>query len=407
MLSLGKNKIKVLLLEGIHSKAVEVLNDHGYYNIKHIKSALEEKDLIHEIQDAYMLGIRSRSMITPKVLEAAKKLIVIGCFCIGTNQVDLGSATINGVPVFNAPHSNTRSVAEFVIGLTIMLLRDAFYKSSEAHKGTWLKSSKGSYEVRGKTIGIIGYGHIGSQVSILAEALGMSVLYYDIQTKLPLGNAKQLDSLSKLLKQSDIVTLHVPENASTYHLIAEKELSSMKTDALLINTSRGSVINIDAITQALKDKKIKGAAIDVFPNEPQGSDQVFKSPLHDLRNVILTPHIGGSTIEAQENIGIEVAKKLIYFSDRGSSEGSVNFPSLSLSPHENTHRILHIHHNVPGMLQKINTIIAEENINVLGQHLLTNEKIGYTVIDISKDTSEKLLKALKQAPGTIRSRVLY
>lgn len=405
--SFSKDKIKVVLLEGVHDKAAGIFHDHGYTNINLLPASLSGAELEKVIKDAFILGIRSRTMITPEVLQHAKKLVAIGCFCIGTNQVDLDATTLAGIPVFNAPHSNTRSVAELVIGLAIMLFRGTFQKSTAAHRGVWLKAAKGSYEMRGKTIGIIGYGHIGSQVSILAEALGMRVIYYDIKTKLPLGNAKPTDNLNTLLKEADIITLHVPENDSTKDLISARQLKLLSKNALLINTSRGSVVDIDALATALKNGAIKGAAVDVFPSEPKSKNEQFDSPLQNLDNVILTPHVGGSTIEAQENIAVEVAKKLIYFSDRGSTEGAINFPSLHLTDNIDAHRILHIHHNIPGILQQINTCIAEKSINVSGQYLLTNNQIGYAVIDIEKTASKTLSGALKQIKGTIRTRTLY
>ena len=410
-LSLAKEKIKILLLENIHPQAKIILDQNGYHNVESIDSAISQSDLISKIKSVHMLGIRSRSIIDQKILDHANKLIAIGCFCIGTDHVQLDYATQQGIPVFNAPHSNTRSVAELVIGLAIMLMRGIFAKSSAAHQHKWIKSAKGSNELRGKTIGIIGYGHIGSQVSILAEALGMHVIYYDIRSKLPLGNATQVDNLNELLKFSHIITLHVPEDKSTIEMINVKNLSLMPQDACLINASRGRVVNINDLVKKLKDGKLRGAAIDVFPSEPGSDTEAFKSPLIGIDNVILTPHIGGSTREAQKNIGNEVASKLVNFSDLGNTEDAVNFPNVNLRPNDNTTRFLHIHENRPGMLKSINEIIADRNINVSGQYLETKNEIGYVVLDIeplgSRQESIRLRKALHDIPGSIRTRILY
>ena len=409
--SLSKDKIKILLLEGIHPHASEIFKENGYSNIESISTTLDFNSLVAKIKDVFILGIRSRTQITTKVIEKASKLIVIGCFCIGTNQVALEYAAYRGIPVFNAPHSNTRSVAELVIGLIIMLFRDIFPKSMAAHRTEWKKSAKNSFEVRGKTIGIIGYGHIGSQVSILAESLGMQVIYYDIKSKLPLGNAKPVNSLETLLQRADIVTLHVPEDETTFQMINSKTLTSMKKSAYLVNASRGKVVEVNALAHALQSGQLRGAAVDVFPREPKNNHEKFTSPLVGLENVILTPHIGGSTLEAQENIGAEVASKLIYFSDRGSTESAVNFPMVNLRPNENAHRILHTHENRPGMLSAINKQVASKGINVLGQYLETNLHIGYVVLDIAKEVSRETLKLLREdlnnIKGTIRTRVLY
>jgi D-3-phosphoglycerate dehydrogenase / 2-oxoglutarate reductase len=405
--SLNKEKIKILLLEGVHSKAIHSFNDHGYSNIETLKSSLPFDQLIKQLEDVHILGIRSRTQVTEEVIKAAKRLISVGCFCIGTNQVALEATASMGIPVFNAPHSNTRSVAELVIGLTVVLFRNIFEKSMAAHQGQWLKSAEGSHEVRGKVMGIVGYGHIGSQVSILAEAIGMHVLYYDIQTKLPLGNAHSTNSLSELLKKSDIVTLHVPEDTTTKDMIGYPELKIMKKGSFLINASRGHVVVIKALKEALEAKQLKGAAIDVFPKEPKSGEEEFTSILRDIPNVILTPHIGGSTKEAQENIALEVSRSLIDFSDKGFTEGAVNFPQVNLPLHPGSHRILHIHHNVPGILQQINTIIGKEEINVLGQHLQTTNTIGYVLLDIAKESSKRLLEQLNTIQGTIRSRLLF
>jgi D-3-phosphoglycerate dehydrogenase len=409
--SLSKEKIKILLLEGVHPYAVEIFREYGYNNIENIPTTLNQDALREKIKDIFILGVRSRTRITADILEQATKLITIGCFCIGTDQISLEDAAHKGIPVFNAPHSNTRSVAELVIGLLIMLLRDIFPRSTAAHRSEWLKSAQNSFEARGKTIGIIGYGHIGSQVSILAEALGMQVIYYDIKTKLPLGNARSVNSLEKLLKLADIVTLHVPEDDTTIQMINVQTLALMKKGSYLINASRGKVVDLVALSHSLKSGDIRGAAVDVFPREPESNQEKFESPLIGLENVILTPHIGGSTQEAQKNISAEVASKLVYYSDRGSTETAVNFPMVSLRPNENAHRILHTHENRPGMLSAINEQVASKGINVLGQYLETNHQIGYVVLDIDKRVSKSVLKSLRQnldeIDGTIRTRLLY
>ena len=405
--SLAKNKIKILLLEGVHQSALEELRNKGYSNIEYIKTSLSNDDLIAKIADVHFIGIRSRTQLTDEVLSHAKKLVAIGCFCIGTNQVDIKAAQKYGVPVFNAPFSNTRSVAELVLGETLLLLRGIPEKSAKAHRGEWLKSAVGSFEARGKTLGIIGYGHIGTQLGILAETLGMRVRFYDIETKLPLGNASQVPTLSALLGEADVVSLHVPETPQTQDMIGAAEFAAMKTGAIFINASRGTVVDIDALAEALTEKKVAGAAIDVFPVEPKGNDDEFVSPLRGFDNVILTPHIGGSTKEAQENIGLEVASKLAKYSDNGSSLSAVNFPEVSLPEHVNTSRLLHIHHNQPGVLTKINQAFAEHNINIAAQYLQTDSQIGYVVIDIESTNSVKALKALKAIEGTIRARILH
>ena len=405
--SLAKDKIKILLLEGVHQSALDELKAKGYSNIEYIKTSLSNDDLIEKIADVHFIGIRSRTQLTDEVLTHAKKLVAIGCFCIGTNQVNIKSAQKLGVPVFNAPFSNTRSVAELVLGETLLLLRGIPEKSAKAHRGEWLKSAVGSVEARGKTLGIIGYGHIGTQLGILAETLGMKVRFYDIETKLPLGNASQAPSLKALLGESDVVSLHVPETPQTQDMIATAEFSAMKTGAIFINASRGTVVDIDALAQALTDKKVAGAAIDVFPVEPKGNDDEFISPLRGFDNVLLTPHIGGSTKEAQENIGLEVASKLAKYSDNGSSLSAVNFPEVSLPEHVNTSRLLHIHHNQPGILTQINQAFAENDINIAAQYLQTDDQIGYVVIDIESENSAQALKALKAIDGTIKARILH
>ena len=405
--SLAKDKIKILLLEGVHQSALEELRFKGYSNIEYIKTSLSNDDLIAKIADVHFIGIRSRTQLTEEVLSHAKKLVAIGCFCIGTNQVDTIAAQKYGVPVFNAPFSNTRSVAELVLGETLLLLRGIPEKSAKAHRGEWFKSAAGSVEARGKTLGIIGYGHIGTQLGILAETLGMRVRFYDIETKLPLGNASQAPSLSALLGEADVVSLHVPETPQTQDMIGAAEFSAMKSGAIFINASRGTVVDIDALAEALSEKKVAGAAIDVFPVEPKGNDDEFLSPLRGFDNVILTPHIGGSTKEAQENIGLEVASKLAKYSDNGSSLSAVNFPQVSLPEHVDTSRLLHIHHNQPGVLTQINQAFAEHSINIAAQYLQTDDQIGYVVIDIESTNSVLALKALKAIDGTIRARILH
>ncbi|EHR40003.1 MULTISPECIES: phosphoglycerate dehydrogenase [Alishewanella] len=404
--SLAKDKIKILLLEGLHQSAVQTFKDHGYSNIEYLKTSLPEDELIERIKDAHFIGIRSRTQLTDKVLEAASKLVAIGCFCIGTNQVDLDAALRRAIPVFNAPFSNTRSVAELVLGQIIMLLRGIPQRNAAAHRGEWLKTADNSFEARGKTLGIIGYGHIGTQLGIMAENIGMRVQFYDIENKLVLGNAVQVD-LGSLLKTSDVISLHVPETPQTKNMIGEAELELMKHGAILINASRGTVVDIDALTSALQSKKLAGAAIDVFPVEPKGNDEEFISPLRQFDNVILTPHIGGSTQEAQENIGFEVAGKLVKYSDNGSTLSAVNFPEVSLPEHKGRSRLLHIHKNQPGMLTKINEAFARHNINISGQYLQTVQEIGYVVIDIDSADHELALNELKAIPGTLRARVLH
>lgn len=405
--SLSKDKIKILLLEGVHQSALETLKSNGYSNIEYLKTSLGEADLIEKIADAHFIGIRSRTQLTEKVLAAANKLIAIGCFCIGTNQVDLVAAESRGIPVFNAPFSNTRSVAELVLGQLILLLRGVPERNALAHQGKWLKSATGSYEARGKTLGIVGYGHIGTQLSILAEHLGMVVQFYDIEDKLVLGNARQVASLTELLKTSDVISLHVPETLQTQNMIGAAELEVMKHGAILINASRGTVIDIEALTENLKSGKIAGAAIDVFPVEPKSNEEEFTSPLREFNNVILTPHVGGSTQEAQENIGKEVANKLAKYSDNGSTVTTVNFPEVSLPEHSGRSRLLHIHQNTPGILTKINQIFADNGVNIAAQYLQTNENIGYVVIDVDVEDAELAFKELKAIEGTIRARVLH
>jgi D-3-phosphoglycerate dehydrogenase len=405
--SLEKSKIRILLLEGVHQSAIDTLNAAGYTNIEYLSHSLAEDELIEKIADAHFIGIRSRTQLTEKVFEAAQKLVAVGCFCIGTNQVDLQAATRRGIAVFNAPFSNTRSVAELVLAQAILLLRGVPEKNAKAHRGQWLKSAKDSYEIRGKKLGIIGYGNIGTQFSVLAEGLGMDVYYYDVVSKLSIGNATQVGTMQELLNTCDIISLHVPELPSTRYMFKAEQFAQMKPGSILMNASRGTVVDIDALADALKSGKLLGAAIDVFPVEPKSNDEEFVSPLREFDNVILTPHVGGSTIEAQENIGREVAEKLAMYSDNGTSVSSVNFPEVALPSHPNQHRLLHIHENVPGVMSEINQVFSENGINVCGQYLQTKEDIGYVVIDVNKEYGELALKKLLQVKGTIRCRVLF
>jgi D-3-phosphoglycerate dehydrogenase len=406
-LSLEKNKIRFLLLEGVHSNALTVLNNHGYNNIEYLRTGLDEDALIEKIRDVHFVGIRSRTQITEKVLQAANKLNAIGCFCIGTNQVDLRAAMALGIPVFNAPYSNTRSVAELVLAETILLLRRIPEKNALVHRGGWTKLAEGSYEARGKTLGIVGYGNIGSQLSVLAESLGMRVIYYDVLTKLPLGNARQMGSLQDLLAQADAVTLHVPETDSTHNMMGAEQFAAMKPASVFINAARGTCVDIAALAGALESKHIAGAAIDVFPKEPKSNDETFESALRTFDNVILTPHIGGSTLEAQANIGVEVAEKLVRYSDLGSTLSAVNFPEVALPEHTGRSRLLHIHHNVPGVLAHVNERLSAAGINIAAQYLSTREDLGYVVIDVDSAASQSALGELRRVPGTIRCRVLY
>lgn len=405
--SFQKAQLKVLLLEGVHPQSEALFRQDGYTNIKYLKTALSNEELKKEIKDTHFLGIRSRSQITSEVLSQAEKLVSIGCFCIGTNQVDLTSSQLRGVPVFNAPYSNTRSVAELVLGETIMLLRGIPAKNAAAHRGEWLKTAVNSNEARGKTLGIIGYGHIGTQLGILAESIGMKVRFYDIENKLTLGNAEQENDLGQLLAQSDVISLHVPETEQTKGLIGQTELSQMKQNSILINASRGTVVDINALAATLESGHIAGAALDVFPTEPKSNSETFESPLRKFDNVILTPHIGGSTLEAQENIAIEVTEKMIKYSNNGSTVSSVNFPEVALPAHTGTHRILHLHKNQPGILSQITNILAENNSNIAAQYLQTKDDIGYVVTDIDADSSKIALEKMRQIDGTIRARVLY
>ena len=405
--SYPKDKIKILFLENISDAAIKVFRDEGYTDIKKVGGALTEDQLIEEIKNVHLLGIRSKTQITEKVIKHASKLQAIGCFCIGTNQVNLQAARKKGIVVFNAPYSNTRSVAELVIGASIILIRKILDKNAAAHKGVWQKDAKGSFELRGKTLGIIGYGNIGLQVSVLAEALGMKVLFYDTSTKLPLGNAVSKKSIKEVVGQSDITTLHVPETSQTKNLINKTLLKHFKKGAILINYARGEVVDLEALKSALLDGLISGAAIDVFPLEPEKNGDVFTSPLQNIPNVLLSPHVGGSTEEAQFNIGEDVSAKLLQYLEMGATYGSHTIPEINLPPQEGTHRILHIHANVPGVLSEINSTLSEHKINILGQYLKTNDEIGYVVLDIDKKLSKNALDLLKQVKGSIKVRLLY
>lgn len=405
--SYPKEKIRVLFLENISDLAVKGFQQQGYVKVEKISKALTEDELVKEIKDVHILGIRSKTQITARVLEAATKLQAIGCFCIGVNQVDLKAATRKGVVVFNAPYSNTRSVAELVIGLSIMLIRRIPDKNKAAHEGIWMKDAKGSFELRGKTLGIIGYGNIGSQVSVLAEALGMKVIFYDVETKLPLGNATDGKTLKEVLGKADVITLHVPETSQTKNIINKTTLKYVKKGAILINYARGEVVDLDALRKSIVDGQIGGAAIDVFPWEPEKNGDRFQSPLQDLPNVILTPHIGGSTEEAQQNIGQDVSVKLLNYLEKGITFGSHTVPALALPPQEGSHRILHIHRNVPGVLSAINTQLSKHNINIVGQYLKTNDEIGYVVLDVDKKLSAQAQQLLRAVKETIKVRLLY
>ena len=405
--SYPKEKIKILLLEGVHPAAIELFHQNGYTGIESVKSSLPEPELIAKIRNTHLLGLRSKTQLSASVLQKADKLLAAGAFCIGTNQIDMKAATASGVAIFNSPYSNTRSVAEMVIGLSIVLMRKVPEKNALAHLGGWDKSSEGCFEVRGKTLGIIGYGHIGSQVSVLAESIGMKVIFYDVEPKLSMGNAVKVATLETLLKSSDIVSIHVPGSSQTKNLIDGTKIKKMKPGSVLINLSRGDVLDIKALKAAIKSKHLSGAGVDVFDLEPQSNSDIFKNELQGLTNVILTPHIGGSTIEAQENIGIDVATKLINFLETGSSTGSLSVPPLSLPVQQDAHRLLHIHKNVPGVLSEINGILSGLKVNILGQYLKTNTDIGYVVLDVDRKTSSKAVAALQKVKHTIKVRQLY
>jgi D-3-phosphoglycerate dehydrogenase len=406
--SYPKDKIKILLLEGVHPSSVEEFKKRGYHNIDFRKGALSESELLEIVEDYHVIGIRSKTTLPKSVLEKANKLLAIGCYCIGMNQVDLAAAADLGIAVFNSPYSNTRSVAELIIAESIMLLRRIPERSDAAHDGLWLKDAKGSYELRGKKIGIVGYGHIGSQVSVLGEGMGLQVFYFDVEPKLPLGNAQSVGSLEELMSTCDIITLHVPATKETHNMIGAKEIGWMKKGSILLNLSRGTVVDIDALKNAIETEHLAGAGVDVFPEEPKEKSERFVSPLQGLPNVILTPHIGGSTQEAQENIGIDAATKLCNYVDRGATIGNHTVPALSLpiqSPDH--HRILHIHNNVPGVLSEINSKLSALHVNITGQHLQTNQKIGYVVLDVDGDATLEALEELKTVKNTIKARILF
>lgn len=405
--SLEKDKIRFLLLEGVHQTALDELHANGYTNIDYRKTALDEDALIEAIKDVHFLGIRSRTNVTEKVLAAANKLSSIGCFCIGTNQVDLDAALLRGIPVFNAPYSNTRSVAELVLGQLILLLRGIPEKNALVHRGGWSKSAEGSFEARGKTLGLVGYGSIGSQLSVLAESLGMKVIYFDVVTKLPLGNARQVATMDELLQTSDVVSLHVPQLPSTKDMMGAEQFAKMKKGSIFINAARGTCVVIDDLAAAIESNHLGGAAIDVFPKEPKANDEEFQSPLRKYDNVILTPHIGGSTLEAQANIGLEVADKFVRYSDSGATITAVNFPEVSIPKQDGTHRLLHIHKNVPGVLSAVNTLFAQNNINIVAQSLMTKGDVGYLIMDVDSTDSAQAFEKLQGVDGTMRVRVLY
>ncbi|HEU0109307.1 MAG TPA: phosphoglycerate dehydrogenase [Flavisolibacter sp.] len=405
--SYPKEKIKILLLENVSDVAVKNFLRQGYSQVEKLTKALPEAELKEAIKNVHILGIRSKTQITPAVLKSAEKLQAIGCFCIGVNQVSLETATKNGVAVFNAPYSNTRSVAELVIGASIMLIRRIPDKNNAAHKGIWMKEASGSYELRGKTLGIIGYGNIGSQVSVLAEALGMKVIFYDIETKLPLGNASDMRTLKEVMSRADVITLHVPETAQTKNLINKSTLKYCKKGAIIINYARGEVIELNDLRKAIESGQLAGAALDVFPQEPEKNGDRFETPMQNVPNVLLTPHIGGSTEEAQQNIGEDVSNKLLNYLEKGITLGSVTIPALSLPPQEGSHRILHIHNNVPGVLSNINGQLSRNRINIVAQYLKTNERIGYVVVDVDKQLSKRAADLLKDVPNTIKVRLLY
>lgn len=405
--SYPKEKLKILLLENINQEAVNALHENGYVDTTTQKNAMSEEELIEAIKQVHVLGIRSKTQLTKKVLAHAERLLAVGCFCIGTNQVDLSEARKKGIAVFNAPYSNTRSVAELVIGSIIMLMRKVPQKNKLAHEGVWMKASDNCHEVRGKTLGIIGYGNIGSQVSVLAEAMGMKVIYYDAQKKLPLGNARSMADINMVFSQADVISIHTPATPFTEDLINENTLQNCKPNAIIINYARGEVTDITALKDAIKNKRIAGAALDVYKEEPQANGDAFDCELRGLENVLLTPHIGGSTEEAQANIGVDVSSKILDFIETGATYGSHTIPSLDLSPLENAHRILHIHQNIPGVLSEINTLLSDNGINILAQHLKTNEDVGYVVLDVDKKLSANAYDILKQVKGTIKLRMLY
>ena len=403
--SYPKNRIKILLLENVHSDAFDKLSKDGF-TVEEVSVSLSEDELIEKIKDVHVLGIRSKTQVTKRVLAAAEKLMTVGAFCIGTKQIDLEGCKEKGIIVFNAPYSNTRSVVELAIGEIIMLMRSVFQRSSELHNGEWNKTAKGSREVRGKKLGIIGYGNIGKQLSVLAESLGMDVYYYDIMDKLALGNATRLNTLEELLSISDVVSLHIDDHPANKNYISSKELAMMKDGALLVNLSRGFVIDLPALVEALKSGKLAGAAVDVYPVEPRKNGE-FQTELAGLPNVILTPHVGGSTEEAQKDIADFVPNKIMGYINSGNTVDAVNFPNIRLPRQVNAHRFLHIHHNIPGVMAKINKVLAEYDMNITGQYLSTDEKVGYVITDLNKDYNKKVIKSLKNVEGTIKFRVLY
>ena len=405
--SLDKAKIKFLLLEGLHPQAREIIESAGYTNIVEKSGALTPQELKQALKGVHFVGIRSRTQLDTAAIDAADRLTAIGCFCIGTNQVDLQYAGLAGIPVFNAPFANTRSVAELALAEIIMLMRGIPQKNAAAHRGEWLKSASGSTEIRGKTLGIVGYGHIGSQLGIIAESMGMRVIFQDVENKLPLGNAEARVSLQSLLQEADVVSLHVPDTAETRNLMSAGLIKTMRKGSYLINASRGTVVDIDALSEALQSGHVAGAAIDVFPLEPKSNDDRFESPLVGLDNVLLTPHIGGSTLEAQANIAVEVASKLVRYSDNGTTRSAVNFPQVSLPDHGLTRRIMHIHHNEPGVLKDINQVFFGCEVNIAAQYLQTEGGIGYVVMDVESDDVISLMKDLAKIPATIRTRILH
>lgn len=404
--SFPKNKIRVLLLENIHASAHALVNEQGFH-LQTCSGALAEPELIEKIRDVHILGIRSKTQVTDRALAEARKLLAVGAFCIGTNQIELDAANRRGVPVFNAPFSNTRSVAELVLAEIVALARRLVDRSREMHEGHWRKVATACFEVRGKTLGIIGYGHIGTQVGVLAEALGMQVLFYDILPRLPIGNNRQVESMGTLLAQSDFVTLHVPETPATRHLIGAPEIAQMRQGAYLLNLSRGTVVELGALASALESGKLAGASADVFPEEPESNTDAFATELRGLPNVILTPHVGGSTEEAQEAIGREVATALIKFINTGATTGSVNFPQIEPPPQRNRHRLLNVHKNVPGVLSNINRIVSEVQANIESQILATDANIGYLLMDLNREVSEEVRSQMSRLETNIRTRVLY
>jgi D-3-phosphoglycerate dehydrogenase len=404
--SFPKAEIKILLLENIHPVATEAFHGEGF-QVETVKGAIAEAELAERVRDVHVLGIRSKTQVTPRVLDEARRMLAVGAFCIGTNQVALGHASRGGVPVFNAPFSNTRSVAELILAEIVMLSRHLGDRSREVHEGRWRKVAVGSHEVRGKTIGIVGYGHIGSQIGVLAEAFGMRVVFFDIAARLPMGNNRALPRLEDVLEAADFVTLHVPETPQTRHMIGADELARMKPGACLLNASRGTVVQIDALAAAIGRGHIGGAAVDVYPEEPESNSDGFASPLRGLPNVILTPHIGGSTEEAQEAIGREVSSALIKYINSGATTGAVNFPAIELPLSRGAHRILNVHKNVPGVLRDINRIVSDHNANIRAQVLSTDPDIGYLIMDLEQDVSQDVKRGIAALPTSIKTRILF